>query len=354
MARCYYFLLSLLIIGCVDPFSTETRKDSDHYTIEGGITDQAPPYKIQITKSANYSQNLDGITRYVSGATINVCDEEGNCIPFFEVSAGKYETAVGATPGEIGRQYHVEITTADNVRIFSNPEKMMASPPITAVYSEFDPATVIEEGFQIYLDVEDPSDERNYYKWETRGYEPYSRFCFSVKNEESIFSIESDKIINGNLLSRVPITKISFHSTTLYVLEVYQLALSAGAYEFLDGIKKQVESTGSIFDPPPSFLRGNLYNIDDPTVEVLGYFIVAGTSRKDLVLDRSTTGLFPMPYIGIADTPLYCGDPCDPLCVGFGGGNCGFRPCPPDCANLKGKTNIAPDSWPLPHEECGD
>ncbi|HTE32755.1 MAG TPA: DUF4249 domain-containing protein [Chryseolinea sp.] len=350
----YAPVVLISFLSCVDPFSTETKKESDRYIIEGTFSNQAPPYSLKITKSANYSQNLDGITRYVSGATVQAFDAEGNCTPYFEVETGRYQTAVGATPGEIGKSYHLEITTPDGSRIFSHPEQMIDSPPITSVYAEFDPSTIIDEGFSVYLDVKDPADEKNYYKWETIGYYPYSQYCFTLEGERSIFAIESDKTVDGNILSRVPIKHIAFNSTTNYVLQVYQLALSAGAYEFLDGIKKQVQSTGSIFDPPPSFLRGNLYNPDDDLDIVLGYFIVAGASRKDLVLDRSTTGQFPHPYIGTIDEPLYCGDPCNQLCVGFGGGTCGNRPCPPDCANLPGKTNIAPDAWPLTHHPCGD
>jgi hypothetical protein len=350
----FIVLLAVLLTTCVDPFSTETKKQSSQITVEGQITSGPPPYNIKITESANYSRNLDGITRYVSGANVQVCDDEGNCIPFFEVEAGRYQTAVGAPQGEIGKSYHVEITIGDNMHIRSTPEPMIDSPPITNVYAEYDPATIHSEGFQVYIDVQDPAEQRNYYKWETRGFQPYSQYCFSIESERSIFAIESDKLVNGNMLSRVPVKRIGFKTTTFYVLEVYQLAISAAAYDFLDGVKKQVESTGSIFDPPPSFIRGNLYNADDRSTEVLGYFIVAGASQKDLVLDRTSTGLIPSPFIGLVPEPVYCGDPCNPLCVAFGGGTCGFRPCPPDCAYLPGKTNIAPASWPFVHQPCGD
>jgi hypothetical protein len=349
-----YALFLFLLASCVDPFATETKKESDRFTIEGSITNQSPPYQLKITKSANYTQNIDGITRYVSGAVVKVCDDEGACTPYFETAVGRYQTAVGAPSGVVGKSYHVEITTADGIRIFSYPEAMLLAPPITNVYAEYDPTSLIEEGFQVYLDVQDPGDTPNYYKWESLGFTPYSKYCFSMESEQSIFSIASDKIINGNLLSRVPIKKVPFNSTTHYVLQVYQVALSADAYAFLDGIRKQVQSTGSIFDPPPSFLRGNLYNPDDTGNEILGYFLVGGTSRQDLVLDRSTTGMFPSPYIGTVDDPLYCGDPCNIACATFGGGTCGVRPCPPDCATLPGKTNIAPPSWPFPHLPCGD
>ncbi|HEX6892811.1 MAG TPA: DUF4249 domain-containing protein [Chryseolinea sp.] len=352
--RFSHVFLLLVTVCCVDPYNTETKKESDRYVVEGTISNQRPPYSIKITKSANYSRDLAGITTYVSGASVQVCDDEGSCMQFFETEPGRYQTDTNVPPGALGKSYHVEITTADGNHLFSYPETMTASPAISSVYAEFETETLNDDGFHVYLDVDDPVDEENYYKWETIGYYPYSGYCFTIEGERSILAIETDKAINGNKLSRNHIKNIPFNNTSYYVLEVYQLALSAGAFSYLDDIRKQVESTGSIFDPPPSFLRGNLYNPDNKDDVVLGYFIVAGAARKDFVLDRSSTGQFPRTYIGTVEDPLYCGDPCNIPCSTFGGGMCGTRPCPPDCASLPGKTNIAPESWPFPHRPCGD
>lgn len=135
-------------------------------------------------------------------------------------------------------------------------------------------------------------------------------------------------------------------------LEVSQLALSAEAFEYMDAIKKPTESTGSIFDPPPTFIRGNLFNAGDEEDIVLGYFYAGGASRKDLAIDRSVTGQIPRPFAQLAGAPVYCGEPCDPLCLAFTGEKCGYRPCPPDCASIPGVTNIAPDAWPFVHHPC--
>jgi hypothetical protein len=342
------------LLACVDPFQTAIHEEGERYVVEGEITNQNGPFKLQITRTANYSRKLDGITTYVSGAQAQVCDDEGNCFPYFEVEKGRYQTAVNTIQPEPGKSYHLEISLPDGSRIRSHDEKMLPSPDITEAYFEFDPSTLQSDGFQIYVDVNDPAGQRNYYKWETSAYYPYSTYCFSVDQERSIDNIASDQNINGNVLSRKHITAVPFNSTTFSVVEVYQLALTPNAYEFLSAIKKQVQSSGSIFDPPPSFIRGNLYNPDDENDEVLGYFIVAGTSQKDVVIDRSKTGLFPDYYTELEKEPLYCGDPCNLLCVSFGGGKCGVRPCPPDCAYLPGKTNIAPKSWPLNHHPCGE
>lgn len=353
--KSFLFLLIVVATGCVDPFTTKTERITERIVVEGGITNQAPPYSVTLTKTANFSQNLDGIPRHISGATIKVCDGEGNCIPFFEVSNGHYQTATNAQRGQIGKTYHLEVTTADGKRIASFPEQLNSSPPILRGYSEYDPETVLQDGFTVYVDTDDPPSERNYYKWETENYYPYSeRFCFTRFYERNIQYIASDKNVDGNIISRAPVEVVALSSSSTFVVQVYQLAITANAYEFLDRIKKQANTSGSIFDPPPTFLRGNLYNVEDDSDEVLGYFIVAGASRIDIVIDRSIPGKTPRSENPLAKEPLYCGDPCDPLCASFGGGTCGDRPCPPECANLPGKTNIAPDAWPHFHQECGN
>lgn len=351
----YTSLIFILISGCVEPFNTKTEKTTDQIVVEGSITNKPPPYSVQLTTTANFSQNLDGIRKYVSGATVKVCDDLGQCIPFFEVIKGRYETAVNAPAPEFGRSYHVEIVTAGGKVIKSFPEKMIESPPMKRGYSEFDSSTVAESGFTVYIDTDDPAQVKNYYKWETINYYKYSGYCFSRVEERSIQHLASDKNVDGNVLSRIPVKVVPFTNGSPWLVEVYQLALSASAFEFVDGIRKQANTSGSIFDPPPTYLRGNLYNPDDEKDTPLGYFIVAGVSRLDIVVDRGTTGTTPRPVTPILeDLPLYCGDPCDVDCATRGGGVCGQRPCPPECASIPGNTNIAPASWPYPHNECGD
>lgn len=346
------YLLFILLISCVDPFSTGTTKETDRFVVEGSITNQLPPYVLKISKSANFSQGLDGIPRYVSGAAAKICDNYGNCIPYFEVEKGRYQTANNVAVGVVGNTYHVEITTSDGKRFFSYPEEMVASPPMERGYFEFDPNDVLSKGFNVYVDVNDPVDEQNYYKWETENYYQYSSFCFSKFYERNVQFIASDRTINGNRLSRAQVAVVPFNSSSTWIVQVYQLALSGSAFNFLEQVKKQANTTGSIFDPPPTFLRGNFYNPDNEKDEVLGYFLVAGVSRLDLVIDRTGTGKFPSPSFILRQDPLYCGEPCDPNCVERAGGTCGDRPCPPDCANIPGNTNIAPAAWPFPHREC--
>jgi len=52
--------------------------------------------------------------------------------------------------------------------------------------------------------------------------------------------------------------------------------------EYWEKLDKTANPVGSIFDTPPSPVQGNIYNINDPVVAVLGFFeaIVTDTTRR--------------------------------------------------------------------------
>lgn len=339
--------------GCIDPFAVQITEQPEQYVVYGRITDQEPPYKVVISKTSNYSRNIDGFTQYISEATVQVCDNLGNCIPFFEMAKGQYETTLQAPRGIVGRFYHVEIVTKEGARIESKEEELIASPPITAVYYEYDINSVQLDGFQAYLDTNDPANEKNYYKWETTSYYPYSTQCFYKIEGASYPLIASDQNTNGNSLSRVFLRDVTFNRRDYFVVEAHQFALSQEAYQFWNEIKKQVDATGSIFDPPPSYIRGNLFHPDDEGKNVLGYFMVAGVSVKGVAIDRAVGELTPIPQSKeLVPAPCYCGIPCPGSCGPFNPCKCGDPPCPPECSLVPGVTSVAPKDWPLPHDPC--
>ena len=342
----------LCTIGCVDPFNAQVTEQRNEIVVQGMITDLPPPYTVTISETSNYSRNISGFTTFVSQATVMVCDDLGTCIPFYELSKGKYETTASAPMGAPGRYYHVEIETKDGRRIESVPELLKASPEIAKVYSEYDIASVQREGFQVYADTQDPAGENNFYRWETIGYFPYSEKCFYVIPGSNTLFVDSDKNRDGKVISRVHLRDVAFNRRDYYVVEVYQYALSGDAFQFFNRIKNQSASTGSIFDPPPTFIDGNMRSINSDE-SVLGYFVAAGASKKGVAINRAIEALTPVPRSkDLALDPCYCGTTCPQSCGPFNPCLCGTAPCPPECHSIPGLTSVAPEAWPLAHNPC--
>jgi hypothetical protein len=348
--------LLLDITGCIDPFETKVEQGEKRLVVQGHITNAPGPYQVILSYSGNYSRLIDGIAEYISGAFVCIHDDQGDCMELFEEDNGVYKTWDEDFQGEIGRNYHLEIILPNGRRYLSVPEPMIKPPEISNIYYEYHTETVLDpEGFYVYIDTNDPADQVNFYKWETVSWYLYSWDpCWKRVPDFIPFNIASDKNINGNKIAKRLLKIVPYNSRMPYVVTAYQLGLSENAYQYLKELNDQINLSGSIFDPPPTFIRGNMKSDADPDEIVLGYFYVAGTSNIEIAVDRSIPEHAPSYYAPIADAPLYCGDPCNWLCVSFGGGKCGLPPCPPECNDLPNVTYKPPDSWPLHENICDE
>ncbi len=61
---------------------------------------------------------------------------------------------------------------------------------------------------------------------------------------------------------------------------VKQYALSREAFEYWQILKKNTESTGTIFDPQPSQLQGNIRCLSNPQEPVIGFVIASTVEQK--------------------------------------------------------------------------
>jgi hypothetical protein len=71
-----------------------------------------------------------------------------------------------------------------------------------------------------------------------------------------------------------------------YSILVRQYAIEKQEYDFLSQMKKNTESLGTIFDPQPSALRGNIRCVTDPDDPVVGY-VGASVVREQRIFIRA-------------------------------------------------------------------
>ena len=72
-----------------------------------------------------------------------------------------------------------------------------------------------------------------------------------------------------------------------YSILVKQYALTADAFNFLEDVKKNTEQTGSVFDPQPSALKGNIHSISNPGEPVIGFIRVCNEQTKRIFIRNS-------------------------------------------------------------------
>ncbi len=350
---CWSFLV---VAGCIDPYETEVEQGPERLVVIGRITNLEESYFVTLSNSGNYSQQVDGLSSFITGATVTIMDENGGCVELYERETGRYYSRPGEYKGEIGMSYFVDIILPSGKHVRSEPERMLQPPEISRVYYEYNPGSELERrGFYVYVDTNDPENQNNYYKWETVSWWLYSWDpCWNRVPDFQPFNILSDQKINGNRIEKRFMKVVPYNSRQPYVVTVNQMALNENAYDFLDRVNDQLNLSGSIFDPPPTFIRGNLYNVDDPDDIVLGYFYTAGVATHEVAVDRTIPEESPRSGTPILNPPLYCGDPCDWRCVAFAGGQCGLPPCPPECNDLPNVTYKPPKSWPRVEIICDE
>lgn len=315
-------LLLLLALGaslksCIDPYPAEVIVSDTKLVVDGLITDDAGPYTVTLALSEPYN-NTRG-TLAVNSAQVWVNDDTGQRFDFLPKGAGNYQSDSLAFRAQAGRIYTLFVRTSNGQMYESKPELLRAAPAIDTVYSVFFSTTnslgVEVNGFEVYSETQDPDTLGNYYRWRWSHFDTISHClqridgetrvlfqtrccgpCWFVRRCYGCVNILNDVFLNGNTIRRYLAT-IPYDSKEDYFLVVDQLALSREAHQFWTLVDGQINNSGGIFDKPPAAIQGNLFNPDNPEEQVLGYFSVAGLSRKSVYLKRD--GISQLPNGGV-------------------------------------------------------
>jgi hypothetical protein len=95
--------------------------------------------------------------------------------------------------------------------------------------------------------------------------------------------------MESDIIKRLPVHFVSTKSSRLsrrYSILVKQYSLSREAYVFWEQLKNSNEPLGTLFDKQPAQLISNIYNQNDPSKLVLGFFEASSVSTKRIFLTR--------------------------------------------------------------------
>ena len=326
-------LLVAVTVSCITPYQPDTVSTETALVVEGQITDQPGPYTIKLTRTADFSYK--SLNLLETGATVTISDNLGNQETLKEQSSGgTYQTSATGIKGVSGRSYKLTIQTKAGKRYESDQEVLSAVPPIQNVYYEsiYTPPSGITAGKQswdVYLDTKDPDTLGNYYKWNWTHYEftevcqktfvssqsMYTGIyccsdCWDITRCYNCININSDVNINGKAISHQFIATVPFNSRSRYYIEIEQLALSKGAYQFWKSVRQLTSNTGGLFDAAPSTVQGNLHAVGTTTDQIYGYFGANGLSTVYLNVDRTAGQGSPT-----VDFPVNVPYPTKPPCI---------------------------------------
>jgi hypothetical protein len=166
----------------------------------------------------------------------------------------------------------------------------------------------------VWVTIKDPPEYENYYKWNWEGAYVFSTYfdglpgsttCWRYEYDKDLMQLATDRFFNGNQYRQF-VCFIPYFSSGKYLVTLYQRSLSMEAYEFFGLVDKQLNESGGIFALPPATIRGNMYCVSDPSVDVLGYFAAVSYQKIPVLIKRD--GLGPSKSLRSYPRNVYCGD----------------------------------------------
>ena len=306
-----FLLVFVLCFSCVRKINPPIRQASPKLVVEGMITTDSTPYTINLSYSGSFtnlyevSQNLSQY--YITDAKVTIEDDLGDSTSCQWVGLGTYQSTDLNFVGTVGRTYTLKIYLSNGKAYLSKPETITAVPPIDSLTIFHDTTLITDvrpDQFIISVNTLDQSATKNYYRWKASGYiarkswggscgfywapcgDPFSCLCHAQCDEYSAdndINILSDQLINGREIIQ-PTFYIPIYWFGKDYVQVNQYSLSENAYIFWQQYLAQTNRTGSVLDPEPAPLLGNIYNQSNSSDIALGFFSASAVSTKKIII----------------------------------------------------------------------
>ena len=309
MNKLLFLAIVLLTAGCKEKFiSPAPAVVTGYLVIEGVVNNGGGPTNIRLSRT---SKLTDTAKKNETGALVQLEDNRNNKISFSETGKGNY--SVANLQLDTSLRFRLNIKTANNEIYQSDFVSINNNPPIDSVNWIQD-----NNGVQLYVNTNDPTNSTRYYQWEyNETWEIHSGYYAILKwatkigpnntqlatvayrdsNDAQIFTCyqfnASSNIIAGSSarlaqdIIHLPLTQIPANTrriSALYSILVRQYSWSKQGYEFLDRMKKNTETVGSIFDPQPSELNSNFRCISNQLQPVIGFLNICTIREKRIFI----------------------------------------------------------------------
>jgi hypothetical protein len=295
----------LAISSCVETYEApKTLEDVEVLVIEGFLNGTSKEVVVNISHAQSLGSNES--PEMETHAVVSIHLDDGTQIALAQSSDGVYtRTNLDIDPK---RKYQLRVFTP-TASYESDFVDLQQAPPIGTV--EIEPRED-RTALEVLVSSEDPTGSTRYYRWdfiETWEYTALFRSDFQLVNRspvprpagEGVYrcyrsqsstrilvgtSVHlSGDVINDQLIATIPVG--DQRTAARYSIEVEQRGISKDEFEYLKQLQQSTEGMGGLFDPLPSQLYGNVKNIDNNSVPVLGYFSAGSTHKMRTFFTRS-------------------------------------------------------------------
>lgn len=284
-------LLVVAVWACIEPFSPpEVNSPEKYLVVDGFFNVGNDTSKIELRYTQNTSEQSTLIPE--TGAKLSVSGEGGETYEFVEADNGLYYLPpVNISPSG---KYHLSIRTVGGTEYVSDDVPVIKTPPIDSITYSYDRG---RDAMVIKVNTHDPQNKTRFYKWkfeETYEYRAayYSGLVINVDTKEISARREdvnlcwktfnSTNIMLGSTvklsvdqIKDLPLNIVPINTNKMYLkysILVKQYGLTQDGFEYWTDLAKTTEGTGSLFDPQPSQITGNIKSTTNPKELVFGYF----------------------------------------------------------------------------------
>ena len=291
-------IVFFLFSSCIKKATLNYRAPKPQLVVEGLLLTDSTPCKITLSYSGLFNKAGAQNPDYINDATVYVKDDSGDSTQLVLQGNGVY-TAVDNLQAFTGHSYWLSIALTNGKRYASYPEKILPVQKNLTLDSvaEGMPSNLPDlYGGLVTITTQDPANEQNFYRWISTDYvsrvtisscgfnqPPCYFYCYQPYNDPSIY-IQSDAYINGKVIRYQPALLTPYYYYGKHYIDIKQLSLTKNAYEFFRLYQEQTTRTGSILDPLPAPIQGNIYCVNDSTELALGYFEASDVGSFKFVL----------------------------------------------------------------------
>ena len=293
--------LLLGLAGCVESYMPDVIASPTSMLVVDGFINGNGVTTIKLSRTINVAANTAPPPE--KAARLYILDDTGARYPLTEKATGTYKSdSVVLNPT---RKYQLRITTASNVNYASDQVPLKVTPPIDKVSWKLESNQV-----QFTLSTHDPQQQSRFYRWgfiETwqfnAAYQSQLEYlngivtprvtpiytCWQTVRSNTVKQGSSAQL-SQDALTDVALLAVSNRSEKLkvrYSVFVSQYAETQAEFDYWELLRKNTEALGTVNDPLPTQLTGNIHRLDNAAEPVLGFVGAHTVASSRVFINRS-------------------------------------------------------------------
>jgi hypothetical protein len=388
----YAILLFLAISSCISPYDFSLEDNPAFLLVDGQIYDKdSSVVRLYYTNQ----KNNDPTNIKITDAKIQVIENGNKRINFvFNSIAQEYKPDDLKFRGCKGCTYQLNVVLPNGQEYISSIDTLLVPDKYTQIFDIYKSG---ESKFEVYGNLQPKTNESKYYQAYFVTYErasacadcgysynyevmpglpcpgflkncltsPQVLNTFNGANVPFIFSfpclpgkptcwnfkkLRYSSIFGDNILGigskrTQKLLEVPLSAYVRYYIEVYQNNISAEAYKYMRTLEETGQRTGSLADPIPPLITGNVFLKKDENQRVLGFFQVSGQQKYGYNVERGNAPAGErvvennpeLIYSDVRYGTVTAAPPNEKL-------GCKFTPYA-DCRPTSFRTNIMPLNW---------